>query len=208
MKTSNTIDKIAEALASAQSQMKGASKDSINPAFKSKYADLSSVIDACRPALSSNGIAYSQSLEKNGDDYTMKTILMHKSGEFIEYFFPVVLPEMKGNVGQLMQVLGSVCSYARRYSLMSAVGIAMDDDDGEAAKQVEAAPKPDSAEFFKYLTVLKGYIATKDLPDHLLDFGRLKSTETGLKGHQVLKMFCDSKDQFMEDYEEYLAKRS
>ena len=85
MKTSETTGKIAPALIKAQAEMLPLIKDSKNPFFKSKYADLHAVTEACYPALQANGIAVIQSPESNGTDgLNIKTRLMHSSGEFIE----------------------------------------------------------------------------------------------------------------------------
>lgn len=137
------------ALAAAQSEMGKALKDSENPHFKSKYADLSSVVNACFPALTRNGIAV---LQPPYDDETgryVKTILVHgKSGETSECRVPLIIGKND------MQGYGSAVTYARRYGLMAMAGIAPDDDDGNAA--VAAAPKPPSAaEMKRQLDVLK-----------------------------------------------------
>jgi hypothetical protein len=137
------------ALAAAQSEMGKALKDSENPHFKSKYADLSSVVNACFPALTRNGIAV---LQPPYDDETgryVKTILVHgKSGENTECRVPLIIGKND------MQGYGSAVTYARRYGLMAMAGIAPDDDDGNAA--AAAAPKPPSGAHMKrQLDVLK-----------------------------------------------------
>jgi hypothetical protein len=126
------------ALAAAQMQMGPALKDSINPAFKSKYADLSSVMAACLPALNSNGIAVFQPTGEDEAGRFVRTILAHSSGETIECRVPLIVSKND------MQGYGSAVSYARRYGLMSMAGIAPEDDDGNAA--AKAAPDP-RAEF-------------------------------------------------------------
>jgi len=130
MSQSESIAKLAEALAKAQGLMEGASKDSINPFFKSKYADLSSVWDACRKPLSENGLSIvqiSDFLPDNPDMVCIETILCHTSGEWIKGKLAVkpVKPDP--------QSVGSCITYLRRYSLQSMVGIAPEDDDGNAA---------------------------------------------------------------------------
>lgn len=123
------------ALAAAQSEMGRAMKDVVNPAFKSKYADLASVMDACMPALTKHGIAV---LQPPYDDETgryVKTIFVHgESGETVECRVPLLLGKVD------MQGYGSAATYARRYGLMGMAGIAPDDDDGNAASK--AAPDP------------------------------------------------------------------
>jgi hypothetical protein len=126
--TSDTIGAIGGALAKAQNAMKPAVKDANNPAFKSKYADLAAVWEACRGPLTANGIGVVQDVILLGDKIAVSTRLVHSSGEWIE-FGPLPVPSMK----QDAHGVGSATSYARRYGLSAAVGITADDDDGNAA---------------------------------------------------------------------------
>ena len=138
---STSIKEIATALAKAQGQMKGAIKDSANPFFKSKYADLASVVEAIREAFSKNGLSYVQTLEPSDkDEVRVKTILMHSSGEWLDCGI-LALPVSKKDA----QGFGSAMTYARRYSLSAACGVAALDDDGNAAT-VAAPAKPKMAE--------------------------------------------------------------
>jgi hypothetical protein len=108
--------------------MTHAVKDSANPFFKSKYADLESVWDACRSLLSENGLAVMQFPGEYYDGaMRLTTIISHKSGEFIsqEMSVPVSKPDSQG--------CGSCLSYMRRYSLAAVVGVVQSDDDGNAA---------------------------------------------------------------------------
>ena len=124
---STEIGKLAEALAKAQSQMQAAIKDSSNPFFKSKYADLSSVWNACREPLTRNGLAVIQTTDGADGVIELITTLVHTSGQFIRGRLP--LRPVKSDP----QGIGSAISYARRYSLSSIVGVIQDDDDGERA---------------------------------------------------------------------------
>jgi hypothetical protein len=135
MKTSEAIDQIATALAVAQSKMKAAVKDSTNPAFKSKYADLTSVWEACREALTANGISAIQDVARPNGHVEVTTRLLHKSGQWLE-FGPLSMPIDKPNA----HGVGSATSYARRYALSAAVGVVQDDDDGNAAASVDTKP--------------------------------------------------------------------
>jgi len=121
------MENIAKALAAAQTEMGKALKQSDNPHFRSKYADLGNVIEACLPALNKNGIAVFQTLSENEFGRSMVTRLIHESGEYLEVPVPLIVGK------QDMQGLGSAITYARRYGLMSAAGIAPEDDDGNAA---------------------------------------------------------------------------
>ena len=127
------INTIAAALAKAQAKMGKAIKDSNNPAFRSKYADLGSVMDACLPALNECGISVVQPFAMIGDKYAVETILLHESGERLSCAIPLLVNKND------MQGLGSAMTYARRYGLMSMAGIAPEDDDGNAAAK---APPP------------------------------------------------------------------
>lgn len=118
---------IYAALAVAQAQMGKALKDSTNPAFKTRYADLASVMDACLPALNANGIAVLQPLHDEDGKLYVKTILAHTSGATLECRVPLIVGKND------MQGYGSAVTYARRYGLMAMAGIAPDDDDGNAA---------------------------------------------------------------------------
>lgn len=147
---SENIAELATALAKAQGEIQGAKKDSANPFFKHNYADLSSAWDACREALSRNGLAVIQSPEvetsgeaqavtktsRSGEErsvvsaiakVTVSTLLVHTSGQWV-----------RGSMSCWQasadpQAIGSGITYLRRYSLMAFVGIAAEDDDGEAA---------------------------------------------------------------------------
>jgi hypothetical protein len=124
-----SIGKLAAALSKVQSQLKSAAKDSANPFFKSKYADLGSVWDACREALGANEFAVSQSAGSTPEGgISITTILMHSSGEWVGSEV-AVKPTKAGP-----QEAGSILSYLRRYSLAALVGVVAEDDDGEAAE--------------------------------------------------------------------------
>ena len=118
---------IYAALAAAQATMGKALKQAENPHFRSKYADLGAVMDACLPALNANGISVVQPVHETEFGRYVKTVLYHESGESLETSVPLILGK------QDMQGLGSAMTYARRYGLMAMAGIAPEDDDGNAA---------------------------------------------------------------------------
>jgi ERF superfamily len=124
---------IAAALAKAQIEMGPALKDSVNLGFKSKYADLASVLDACLPALNKHGIAMIQPTGEDEHGRYVKTVLIHESGETLECRVPLIIGKND------MQGYGSAVTYGRRYGAMSMAGIAPEDDDGNAA--AKAAPE-------------------------------------------------------------------
>lgn len=128
---------LAAALAAAQAQMGRAAKSANNPHFKSKYADLSSVMDACMPALTANGLAVTQPVRREDGEMVLYTILHHADSdqEMCDGGMPLIVNKRD------MQGLGSALTYARRYGLMAMAGIAADDDDGNAAAAAPPAPK-------------------------------------------------------------------
>jgi len=133
------INEIAAALAKAQMEMVGAKKDTTNPFFKSKYADLASVMAACLPALNKNGIAVTQPVTND----TVDTMLIHSSGQSLKC--SVHLRVAKDD----MQGLGSAITYARRYGLMSMAGISPEDDDGNSASKAPPLASVTAEQFTK-----------------------------------------------------------
>jgi len=121
---------IATALVQAQKAFGPALKTHTNPAFKSKYADLSACIEAVMDALNNNGIAMIQQTREDSTGVTVETVFVHESGEMLSSG-PLHVPASK----QDPQGYGSALTYARRYSLMAACGIAPEDDDGNAASR-------------------------------------------------------------------------
>lgn len=124
---SSSLAALAAALAKAQGEMEGAAKASLNPHFKSRYADLASVWDACREPLSKHGLAVLQPVRADGPKVTITTILAHSSGEWISESLTMTATQ------NTPQGVGSAITYGRRYGLSAMVGIAPDDDDGNAA---------------------------------------------------------------------------
>lgn len=178
MKRSEQINELAAAMAKAQAEIGTAHKDRANDFFRSKYADLASVWDACRAPLSKYGLSIIQSPSAEGVNVTVVTVLLHTSGQWIESTLSVVaaLPPSKDKSGKPIdppptaptpQSVGSAITYARRYALQSMIGVAPDDDDGNAAsgktnghaddrqsapangKPVEAPPKREMSQAFK-----------------------------------------------------------
>lgn len=132
MNRSETIEALASALCLAQAEVAGAKKDSENPHFRSKYADLASIWEACRGPLTKHGLSVIQSprLVGGGENtwlVEVETTLLHKSGQFMAdvIAIPVTRPDAQG--------VGSALTYARRYSLSAIVGVAPEDDDAEGA---------------------------------------------------------------------------
>jgi len=130
---------LIDALVKAQSQMTHAAFDQTNPHFKSKFASLKSVIDAVKPALNANGIAYIQKSVPMDHGIAVETVF-YGHGEELSTG-PVPVPIDRENA----QGFGSALTYAKRYSLAMACGVAADeDDDGNAAAKNTTGRKPQS----------------------------------------------------------------
>lgn len=128
MEHSEQINDFAAAFAKAQAKVEGAVKGKVNPAFKSKYADLSAVWDACRNALTENGLSVIQAPGPLADNrLTLTTMLLHSSGQWARETMTMPIAKLDP------QGYGSAVTYARRYALAAFVGVSPEDDDGNAA---------------------------------------------------------------------------
>lgn len=126
--SSPSIAALAAALAKAQAKMTGATKSATNPHFRNTYADLAAVWEAWRAAGPENGLSVLQLPVASSDrNVTIRTVLAHASGEWIAS--TLTMPVSKADA----QAVGSALTYARRYALAAMVGIAPEDDDGNAA---------------------------------------------------------------------------
>lgn len=120
---------VSAALVAAQRNFAPALKTSTNPHFKSRYADLAACVEAVIDALNTAGIALVQKQHPSEHGVAVETVFVHESGEILSAGI-LSVPAAK----QDPQGYGSALTYARRYSLMAACGIAPEDDDGNAAK--------------------------------------------------------------------------
>lgn len=142
------MKQLISAFVKAKKTFSPALKTSTNPHFKSKYADLAACLDAVDDALLENGIVLFQETSESPDGITVETVLMHESGEYLRCG-KLYVPSPKKDP----QGFGSALTYARRYSLMAACGIAAEEDDGnkatEALKKEAEAIKKRSDQFLK-----------------------------------------------------------
>lgn len=134
---SDSIAALAPALLAAQKNMGAALKSATNPHFRSKFADLNSVIDAAMGPLNDAGIAVLQTPVILDGQPAIQTILLHESGEFIAGNSPVVVSKQNDP-----QSVGSATTYARRYGLQAMVTMTASDDDGETAMGRGTTAKP------------------------------------------------------------------
>jgi ERF superfamily len=138
MRTSESLKEFAPAMVKVQADIKHAIKDSTNPHFKSAYADLQAVTEACRPALVKHGFSVMHGVDSgDGSTVTVTARVLHQSGEWVES--SLTLRPTKADP----QGIGSAITYARRYTLAAIVGVATEDDDGNAAS-VPTVPPPAS----------------------------------------------------------------
>lgn len=129
MKKSDSIIEISKALAAFQLAVEQPEKSAVNPHFKSNYVTLDSVVDTINKLAPKHGLTYTQMAVTDETGAGVITMIMHSSGEYIE-FPPFILPVDRKSA----QGVGSSITYARRYSLSAAFGIASDvDDDGNHA---------------------------------------------------------------------------
>jgi hypothetical protein len=130
-------DKICAAYVAAFAELEAATKTANNPHFKSKYADLPTVIDAIKPHLSKHGLAFMQMPKPSDGGISIETILIHSSGDKLSMgvlFVPANRQDAHG--------YGSALTYARRYALQTCFGLPTEDDDGNAAvKSQQPAPR-------------------------------------------------------------------
>lgn len=149
------MDKISSALVKAQKAFGPALKSSSNPHFKSKYADLAACVEAVIDGLNANGIALIQKQHPHEGGVAVETIFVHESGESMSAGV-LTVPAAK----QDPQGYGSALTYARRYSLMAACGIAPEDDDGNAASKTKTTKPPaERTVLMKFVNQLQDHIA-------------------------------------------------
>lgn len=151
------IDKLAPAVIKAQGLIEGAIKDSNNPHFKSKYADLSSVWAAIKPALQACGLGVLQPLvEAPAGHVGVNTILVHESGQTLSSTSFIPFRDATNP-----QAAGSAITYARRYALSSLLGVCPEDDDGNTAtkgQKPQAAPaKPEPTTLERVLAIQEAF---------------------------------------------------
>ena len=150
--------KVASAFVKAQKAFGPALKSSTNPHFRSKYADLSACVEAVIDALNANGIGLMQRTYECPDGVMVETVFIHESGEVIEGGI-LHVPAPKSDP----QGYGSALTYARRYSLMAACGIAPEDDDGNAASKRPTAPAAPAVDVTDHIAAIEASANSDEL---------------------------------------------
>lgn len=177
MNQSEQINELSAALAKAQSQMEFARKDSSNPYFKSKYADLSSVWEACKRPLSDNGLSVIQAcnfVDEMPEYICIETQLNHASGQWVRG--KLMMKPVKNDP----QSIGSCLTYARRYSLAAMVGIAPDDDDDGNMASGNNGQKTDatSEAITIWMNNIKAFSETSTIDDYRVYWAERKEEIT------------------------------
>jgi hypothetical protein len=138
MNLEHATPELFAALAKAQNTVENATKGSINPHFKNRYADLAEVLNTVRPVFSSHGLSVIQNPSFDGSLVSVTTALCHEGGGYITAIASCV--PMKADA----QGVGAATTYLRRYSLAAVTGVAQEDDDGQAAANpVKPNPVPE-----------------------------------------------------------------
>ena len=187
MKKSETLIEFSKAFAKTQQEMKQPLKDANNPFFKSKYVPLENVVEAITESASKNGLSFTQypSSDEAGN-VTVGTLVMHSSGEWIEYD-PIKMKPVKNDP----QSIGSAITYAKRYALSAIFGITSDqDDDGNEATQAKKQPAKKASD----------PVISVELANRFLKEIATISAEKGKKDGAVAKWFLGYLD--VTDYKQ------
>jgi len=199
---SDSIAQLAKALSMAQGEMKPAKMDSFNPFLKNRYADLGSVIEAARPALTKNGLSFSQFVETSNGGVTVETLLMHASGEWLSTAITMPLGEEKGR--SLVQNAGSIITYLRRYSLSAILGIYADEDiDGGEKKPAPKAAVVQAAQSQPTMALETAQAVTNSQG---VKYGEIPVETLAHMANSITKELA--KDHTPEDLENYRYKLS
>ena len=181
------MQKIAASLVKAQKAFGPALKTKTNPHLKSKYADLSNVIEAVIDALHENGIMLTQHTHETESGVCVETVFIHESGE-VYSTGKLHLPAQKNDP----QGYGSALTYARRYALMAACGIAPEDDDGESAKKaIEEKAKLTQEDIARIDFVLDGCTTLDELKKEFLSAHKQAAEANDA---EAIKHFTKTKD--------------
>lgn len=199
MNKSPEIKNLAAALAKAQAEVGGVAFDSVNPHFKSKYASLSAYLDSMVNPFTKNGLSVSSSVEDGDKGIYLATLLLHSSGEWIEYRTPMILNKND------MQGLGSAETYSRRYRIAAIANVAADEDDdgNEASKNSPARTvshtKASATSTPNKTTTKIGVTQDKQSPDEFILSGNLS-------GKKITDLDIGELEPWAKNAAEYIVK--
>lgn len=220
MKHSESIKELATALAKAQRLMQEAKKDSDNPYYNSKYADLAAVWRACRDSLSSNGLSVSQGTELIDGKMCLVSLLLHESGEWIRSEMLLPLPDAdaqeynkqgKAVKKNMLQAIASAMTYVRRITLSGLVGVAPDDetdDDAESTreaiknKSIKEVEKIDQEAVKKFIDEYKLLDTSNEMTKYVINL----AIKTDRKMSEMYEHCYKNKKAFLETYEKFRLK--
>jgi hypothetical protein len=191
------MKQISAAFVKAKRSFGPALKDKTNPAFRSKYADLGACLEAVEDALLENGIALLQETFEDPSGVTVETVFLHESGEE-RRCGKLHVPASK----QDPQGYGSALTYARRYSLMAACGIAPEDDDGNAASKQTGNARA----FTHGARTGIGEDLPQDWKDYLQDLAQ-RATEFVAQGNLKAALEAIAKDNLDDTQRVYLENQ-
>jgi len=205
MQSENIID-ITLALIKLQSKLDFAAKDSANPFFKSKYADLATVWATCKDLLTENNLAVVQQMDIIESKNVLITTLVHSSGQWFKSIAP--LNPVKNDP----QGYGSAITYMRRYSLCAILGVIQDDDDGERAcdnkKTLNKDKKVEPEDPKRMRELFKNYALAFDPPDEdlIIDYLTKYSNHWKKSAEETLKIY-ESHKTFWTDFSKWKDKQ-
>lgn len=183
MNKSESIKSLAAAMVAFHGEVKNPPRSADNPFYKSKYAPLEVVVDTAKPVLQKHGLSYIQSCGGDGSNISVTTLIMHESGEWIETD-PLIVKAEKASA----QGAGSAITYARRYALSAALGLASDDDDdgnGAEPKGKQDPPKAKAAhkcsDCHKDILAAKGRTAEQIIDGSIKTYGVELCAECSIK---------------------------
>lgn len=186
MNKSESIKELATALAKAQAEIENASKSSVNPHFKSKYADLAEVLNTVRPVFSKHGISVIQAPSYEAGVASVETMLAHSSGEWLSNTCSAPVSK------QDAQGVGSAVTYLRRYSLAAFAGIAQEDDDANSAVGHRQQTKPDGAQSAHRTVPAKPEITDDRFAKAIQSIRDGKTTSASVRSHFSLTVDQDN----------------
>jgi len=199
---SESIDLLAISLAKAQGKITVAIEDKKNPHFKSTYSSLNSIWDACRSAISEEGLSVTQIMQPSATSIDLITILLHESGQWIKSVLPIPSLQLTP------QQLGSAITYLRRYSLSAIVGVAPGfEDDGESVRNekiqstpsVKALSKSEIDSFVKRNSIFEKTQIHEYL-NHVAESKKMSFDE-------CLQLCCKNEKSFLQAFNERKARQ-
>ena len=201
---SEHIGELMAALAKAQGEMRGAYKDSSNPYFKSRYANLAAVIEAGRDSLSKHGLAITQLLTTVDGKLVLESILGHSSGQWIKSVVPILMAK------NTPQDMGSAMTYAKRYAWAALAGIGStdEDDDGEKAQESFREAEKASKEELETPNLFWNEFSSGKEEDAMIGhFLKSRTSKGKFREVDVMKSAIENPDKFLGSYHKWLAEK-